>query len=94
MSLTMISYLAVFLIPVMAGIVGYFKQRKKHKNEIDSKNKEIGYLDKRIDWYQKNRQAYQSVVEKLMEKKKNAIKLREKIDSSDSSDIADILNEL
>ncbi len=40
MSLAIISYIIVFLIPLSGSIVGYFKLRKKHNKEIDE-HKEI-----------------------------------------------------
>ncbi len=79
---------------IITGFITWFVGKIKLKKAIDKKQKEIARLDNRIDFYQKNKQAYQSVVEKLMKRKKNATKLREKINSSDGSDLSDILNEL
>lgn len=67
---------------------------KKLRADKKSLQFKLDYADTQIDFYQKNRQAYDSVIEKLTEKKKNAVKLREQINSSDGSDLADILNEL
>lgn len=68
-------------------IKGLYKKNKSLKQEVT-------YLDERVDFYQKNRQAYHAVTHKLMEKKKNAEVFEEKINNSDGSDLSDLLNEL
>ena len=90
----MFSLIAILsLIIALIGTGSFFWIKILYKNNKSLKHK-IDYLDTRIDFYQKNRQAYDSVIEKLTEKKSNADKIREKINSSDGSDLADILNEL
>jgi len=69
----------------------WIKKLRKDKKSLEFK---LDYADTRIDFYQKNRQAYQSVIDKLMEKRENADEIKEKINNSDGNDLSDILNEL
>ena len=79
---------------LITGIITWIVGKIKMKKTIASKQREIDHLETRIDFYQKNKQAYASVVEKLMKRRKNAVEVREEINSSDGSDLADILNKL
>ena len=51
-------------------------------------------LETRIDFYIKNRQAYQVITDKLIKGRKDAEKIKETVNNSDGSDLADILNSL
>jgi hypothetical protein len=51
-------------------------------------------LETRIDFYIKNRQAYQAITDKLTKGRKDAEKIKETVNNSDGSDLADILNSL
>ena len=83
--------LSIILIAVSAVGFLWIKSLKKKNKSLEFK---LDYAENRIEFYQKNRQAFQAVIDKLMEKKKNAEILKKKINNSDSSDLADILNEL
>jgi hypothetical protein len=82
-----------YLIIAGIGAGGFFwiKGLIKKNKALKKENK---YLDQRIDFYQKNRQAYQAVLDKIMKGKKHANEIKETINNSDGSDLADILNEL
>ena len=84
-------YLLLALVIVSA--VSFFWIRKLIKDKKSLAFK-LEYADSRIDFYQKNRQAYQAVMDKLTEGKKDADKLKEKVNNSNGSDLADILNGL
>ena len=62
--------------------------------KVKSLDRALDSAQERINFYQKNKQAYQSVIHKLMEKKKNAEIFEEKVNNSDGSDLSDLLNEL
>ena len=88
--MTIIILSGIIILVVIISILvirGMWKKNKSLKREVD-------YLDSRIDFYQKNRQAYQAVTDKLMKGKKDADKIKETVNNSDGSDLADILNSL
>ena len=86
-------YLILSLVIAGIGTGGFFWIKGLYKKNKSLKT-ENEYLDQRIDFYQKNKQAYQAVTHKLMEKKKNAKVFEEKVNNSDGSDLSDLLNEL
>jgi len=81
------------IIIILVSITSFLVIRKQVKDK-QSLEKKLKYADTRIDFYQKNRQAYQAVIDKLSEGKKLDGKIKEKINNSDGSDLSDILNEL
>jgi predicted Holliday junction resolvase-like endonuclease len=80
-------------IIILVGITSFFVI-KKLIGDKKSLQFKLDFADKQLDFYRKNRALYQRVVEETTKDKKNADKIREKIYSSDGSDLADILNEL
>jgi len=85
----------IILSLIIAGIsVGSFLWIKNLYKKNKSLKKINDSLDERIDFYQKNRQAYQAVLDKLMEGKKDADTIKETVNNSDGSDLSDILNGL
>ncbi len=85
----------IILVCVIIAIscIGFFVIKKLINDNKDLHFK-LDNAENRIDFYQKNRQAYDSVIEKLTKGKKNADKIREKVNNSNGSDLSDILNEL
>ncbi len=73
--------------------IGFFviKELITDKKDLHFK---LDNAEKQIEFYEKNRQAYSAVIDKLTEGKKNADKIREKVNNSNGSDLSDILNEL
>lgn len=89
--ITVILILALLIALSILASVLIIKNQIKGKKSLQ---RQLDYADSRIDFYQKNRQAHQSVIDKLTEGKKLDESLKEKINNSDGSNLADILNEL
>lgn len=83
--------LVIIIILVFATAIFIIKSMIREKKALQFK---IDSLDRRIEWHQKNRQAYQEIINKTTEGKNVSEKTKEKIYNTDGSDLANILNEL
>ena len=80
-------------INILVGSISFLVIRKL-SNDKKSLEFKLDYADRQIDFLQKNRQAFQAVMDKTMENVKDAEKLKEKINNSTGDDLSDILNSL